>query len=276
MKIRNVLSVDVEDYFCAYNLNHTIKKEEWDTLELTVVRNTRKLLKLFDTCSVEATFFILGWIAQRVPELIAEIDQHGHEIASHGYSHRLLTEMSPQEFKEDIHCALETTQRYVKQKIVGYRAPSFTITKKTLWAYDVLSQFGITYDSSVFPVKFHPEYGIPGAPTTIYRTESGIIEVPISCVSIMGMRIPCTGGAYFRIFPYWFSRFLFRRCNSLGNPVVFYLHPWEIDPDQPRFPLPLLRRFRHYYNLRSTERRLEKMLTQFQFSSMRSVLRGSD
>lgn len=270
--MKNALSFDLEDWFCVSNLSSAINKEDWDKCELRVVQNTRSILTLLDDYNTRATFFVLGWIADRVPELVREIDRRGHEIATHGYSHTMLTEMTPESFEEDLLRALHVTKKCTKQRILGFRAPSFSITNSTMWAIDILAKNGIRYDSSIFPIGFHPDYGFSAAPLSIYKHNDCVTEFPLTCVEIMGKRIPCSGGGYFRIFPYSLTKFLLRLCNKQGRPVVFYLHPWEIDPGQPRVKLPWLKGFRHYHNLDKTFDRLKQLLSDFEFTSLWSVL----
>jgi polysaccharide deacetylase family protein (PEP-CTERM system associated) len=266
------MSIDLEDWFCVHNLSQAIKYQDWDACELRVVETTRRLLDLLDRHDTQATFFVLGWIAERVPELIAEVDRRGHEIATHGYTHTLLTRMTPAEFDADLKNALRVTRKATNQQIAGFRAPSFTITPRTLWALPILTANGIRYDSSVVPISFHPDYGMPNAPLGIHRLSADLTEVPLSCVEHLGRRIPCGGGGYFRIYPYALTRHLMRRCNREGRPVIFYLHPWEIDPDQPRVTLSWQKRFRHYWNLDKTLGKLERLLTEFPFTSIRGVI----
>ncbi len=270
--MKNALSIDVEDWFCVSNLKRAIDYRDWGIQELRVVKNTRRILDLLSAHKTKATFFVLGWIAERVPELIYEIDQMGHEIATHGYSHTMITEMTPESFDEDLKKALHVTQKCTGHAILGFRAPSFTITPKTMWALDVLIENGIRYDSSVFPVSGHPDYGMFECPLQIHEIKPGLIEVPLSVVELFGRRIPCSGGGYFRFFPYTMTRSLMKTCNRRGRPVIFYLHPWEIDPDQPRVNLPLLKRFRHYNNLGKTFKRFDRLLGEFDFTSIREII----
>jgi polysaccharide deacetylase family protein (PEP-CTERM system associated) len=270
--MKNALSIDLEDWFCANNLSNVIPREKWDEQELRVVHNTKRLLDLFEKYNIKATFFVLGWIAERVPYLITQIEESGHEIATHGYSHSLITEVTPEFFDKDIEKALSVTQSCVKQKIRGFRAPSFTITKKTIWAIDILIKHGIEYDSSVFPVGFHPDYGISDAPLSVYKIKGNMVEVPLSVAEMFGKRIPCSGGGYFRLFPYCITKYLMRKCNKEGRPVIFYLHPWEIDTEQPRVKLPFLKKTRHYNNLKKTNSRLEKLLTDFEFVPIKEII----
>jgi polysaccharide deacetylase family protein (PEP-CTERM system associated) len=244
----------------------------WETLELRIVKSTHLLLDVLKKHDVRATFFVLGWVAERVPELIREIEVQGHETATHGYSHTLLTQMTPQSFGADLETALKVTRACTKQPIRGFRAPSFTVTSQTLWALDVMVEHGIEYDSSIFPVGFHPDYGIAESSLAIHQLR-GLIEVPLSVAEILGKRIPCSGGGYFRLLPFFLTRLLMRRCNQQGRPVIFYLHPWEVDPQQPRQKLPLAKQFRHYYNLDKTLSRLNTLLHEFEFVPIKDVLK---
>ncbi len=265
----NAISIDLEDWFCAYNLRIDINS--WDKCEFRLLESTNKILKILDKHKVKATFFVLGWVAERAPELIREIEKQGHEIASHGYSHRLLTYMTPEEFDEDIKKSLDSINACVSLPVLGFRAPSFTITKKTLWAIEILKKHGIKYDSSIFPVGFHPDYGIADSPLDIHEF-MGLIEVPLSVAEVMGKRIPCSGGGYFRLFPYFITKYLIKECNKQSRKVIFYLHPWEMDTGQPRKSMPLLNRFRHYNNLGKTEKRLDRLLNDFEFTTIKNIL----
>ena len=269
----NVMSIDVEDWFCVYNLSRHIPFAEWDRCESRVERNTLRLLDVFRKHRVEATFFVLGWVAERFPELVQEIERQGHEVASHGHSHRLLTRMTPEEFRSDLQRSLEVLNKIARQEVLGFRAPSFSLTRQTLWAVDILKDSGIRYDSSVFPVAFHPDYGMPDAALEPYELLKDLTELPMGVAEVMGRRVPCSGGGYFRLYPYALTRYLMRRCNAQGRPVIFYLHPWEIDPGQPRvMGLPWSARYRHYNNLERTEERLERLVTDFSFTSARKLL----
>jgi polysaccharide deacetylase family protein (PEP-CTERM system associated) len=267
----NVFSIDLEDWFCVQNLSGAIPREQWERCESRVERNTLQLLNLLSHHNVEATFFVLGWVAERYPDLVREVERRGHEIATHGYSHRLLTSLQPDEFRADLARSLEVLARCSRVPVRGFRAPSFSVTRKTWWAIDILRKYGIQYDSSIFPVGFHPDYGIPDAPLTAHMLPEGVFELPMSCAEVYGRKVPCSGGGYFRLFPYPLTRALMRRCNQQGRPVIFYLHPWEVDPEQPRVDLPALKRFRHYNNLERTTERLERLLNDFQFTSVRKL-----
>ncbi len=267
--MKNIFTVDVEDWFCAYNLNINIK--DWDEQELHVVQNTEKILRLLSKHKVTATFFTLGWIAEKVPDLIKEIEADGHEIATHGYSHKLLTKMNPEEFNKDLQKALVTIGSIVNNPVLGFRAPSFTITKNTSWALPILKESGIHYDSSIYPIGFHPDYGIVNSKLDIHQLD-GITEVPLSVAEILGKKIPCSGGAYFRLFPYYIFKKLIEICNGQGRKVVFYIHPWEVDPNQPKQNLSFSKSIRHYTNLSLTENRLDKLLSQFEFQTIKEAL----
>ena len=268
----NALTIDVEEWFCVYNLVNVIDKEDWYKYESRVVKSIEILINILQEYNVKATFFVLGWIAEKYPEIIYKIDKQGHEIATHGYSHSLLTDLSPDQFEEDLTKSIEVITQHTSQEIIGFRAPSFTITKSTYWALGILERHGIRYDSSVFPIGFHPDYGIQDSPLAPYKISDNLLEFPLGCFEILGRRLPCGGGGYFRIFPYSYTKFGIRQCNKNGRPVVFYLHPWEIDPGQPRVKLPVLKRIRQYYNLNKTEKRLKKLLKDFEFTTIREIL----
>jgi polysaccharide deacetylase family protein (PEP-CTERM system associated) len=255
-------------------LSHAIPKSDWGACELRVYESTKRVLRLLEEHDTRATFFVLGWIAERLPDLVREIDAAGHEIASHGYGHLLLTEITPREFEEDLDRSLEAIAACgVRRPVLGFRAPSFTVVESTkAWALEALEAKGFAYDSSIFPVGFHPDYGIGDAPLAPFRITDRLHEFPISCVELGGRRLPASGGAYFRILPYRYTEFCMKRCNAEGRPTVFYLHPWELDPGQPRVKLPASKRFRHYHNLAKTERRLSALLGTFRFGTLQEVL----
>jgi len=268
----NALSSDVEDWFCAYNLSNAIKKEDWHHCESRILKNIEKILNLLQDHNTKATFFILGWIGEKFPEIIYSIESQGHEIATHGYSHSLLTHLNPSQFDEDLEKSIKIIKRYSTQEVIGFRAPSFSITENTLWALEILKKHGIKYDSSVFPIGFHPDYGIEGSALAPYQILGSLMEFPMSCFEFIGKRFPCSGGGYFRIFPYAYTKFGIGQCNKKGRPAVFYLHPWEIDPGQPRIEVPFLKKMRHYINLDKTEDRLKRLLKDFQFTAIKEVL----
>ena len=221
---------------------------------------------------MEATFFVLGWVADRFPDLVREIERRGHEVATHGYSHRLLTFMQPEEFRADLRRSLEVLAKTASQEVRGFRAPSFSVTQKTLWAIGIMKECGIQYDSSVFPVDFHPEYGIPGRRAAAVSAVRGADRAADGSRRAARPAGALLRRGYFRLYPYRMTRWLMRRCNQQGRPVMFYLHPWEADPGQPRVEgLPWSKRFRHYTNLDQTEERLERLLGDFSFTSARKV-----
>lgn len=269
----NALTFDLEDWFCVSNLSPFISRNEWDLQEQRAYHNTKRILSLLKRYDTRATFFILGWIAERLPELIRDIDSEGHEIATHGYSHRVLSEMTAEDFDRDIARSIEIIRPLIREDIIGFRAPTFSIRADTLWALNVLKKHGIIYDSSVFPISFIAgSKGIPNLTLAVFRHTNGIIEFPLSCAEVLFLRVPCSGGCFFRLFPYNLTRHLLRRVNRDGRPFIFYLHPWEIDPDQPRMKMPFIDSMRHYTNLDRTYGRLERLLQDFQFTSIRKVL----
>ncbi len=271
--MKNAISIDLEDWFCPFNMIRFIRRDDWGKCELRVVANTERLLLMLDAHRVRATFFVLGWIAEQAPDLIREIASRGHEIATHGYNHLLLTGSTEAEFEEDLRKGLDALRHCgINDKILGYRAPSFTIVSGTMWALRTLEKFGLQYDSSIFPIGFHPDYGVPDASLTPYQITDHIIEFPMSCVEVLGKRFPCSGGAYFRFFPYAYTKWCFNRINAEGRPAIFYVHPWEIDPGQPRIGLPLSKRIRHYYGLARTEGKLDRLLGDFEFTTLKEVL----
>jgi polysaccharide deacetylase family protein (PEP-CTERM system associated) len=273
--MKNAISIDLEDWFCVKNLSGAIKRSDWDSCELRVRESTERLLTLFEQHQTRATFFVLGWIAEKVPDLIRKIEDRGHEIAAHGYNHLLLTEISPEEFEDDLVKALQAIENCgLKSRPIGFRAPSFTVVEKTKpWVLPILEKYNFKYDSSVFPVAFHPEYGVPNSPLSPYKISDGLYEFPMSCLEMFGRRFPFGGGGYFRLFPYAYTKYCLRKVNSGGRPTVFYLHPWEVDPGQPRIKnLSLSKKIRHYRNLDQTEKRFARLLGDFEFTTMREVL----
>jgi len=273
--MKNAISIDLEDWFCVHNLSGVIKPADWDNCELRVRESTERVLRLFNKHQTRATFFVLGWVAERIPDLVKSIDAQGHEIAVHGYNHLLLTEISPKEFEDDLAKALEAIDRCgVKTRPIGFRAPSFTIVEKTKhWALPILEKHQFKYDSSVFPIGFHPDYGVADSPLSPYMITDRLHEFPMSCLELFGKRLPFGGGGYFRLFPYAYTKYCLRKVNNNGRPTVFYLHPWELDPGQPRVNnLSLSQRIRHYRNLDQTEKRFERLLGDFEFTTIREVL----
>jgi polysaccharide deacetylase family protein (PEP-CTERM system associated) len=276
--ILNALTVDVEDYFHVSAFERTVSRDRWNRYDSRVVANTSRLLDLFAESGVRATFFVLGWVAERHSDLIRRIAATGHEVASHGYAHRLVYEMTPGEFREDLRRARRALEDAVGAPILGFRAPSYSITARSSWALDILIEEGYEYDASIFPIH-HDRYGIPSAPrhpNTIGRSAGTILEIPASTIRLGTMNVPIAGGGYFRLMPYWWTRWACCRVNRHERrPIVFYLHPWEMDPAQPRLSAPWVSRFRHYQNLEKTEPRLRRLLADFCFDSIRAAILGS-
>lgn len=273
--MKNTLTIDVEDYFHVAALGKSIDKKDWDSIEPRVVENMHRLLDLFDEHEVKATHFVLGWVAERFPALIKEIDRRGHEVASHGFSHQLVYKQTPEIFEQETRDSKNLIEDIVGKQVFGYRAASYSITNKSLWALDILVDLGFIYDSSIFPVV-HDNYGIKGSPEYPHILETPnkkrLVEYPLSTYGFLGQAIPVAGGGYFRLYPYWLSRFFYRSINKSNMPFVFYLHPWEVDPAQPRVKASLLSEFRHYNNLDKCEGRLSKLLSDFNFTTMHSKL----
>ncbi len=273
MKIKNAISIDLEEWFTVYNFAKIIDRSTWESLDQRSENSVLRLLNLFSMYNVKATFFVLGWVAERNPELIRKIADEGHEIATHGYGHELVKEIGPERFREDLDRSIKAIAKATDYKVIGYRAPSFSINPDLDWFFDTLEEFGIKYDSSLFPVQFHPDYANSDVPLAPYQIRENITEYPMSCVPIFGKNLPCSGGGYFRLFPYQWFKWGIGKMNKSGRAAVFYLHPWEIDPDQPRVGnLPLSKKIRHYTNLKKCESRLERLLKDFEFGTVREAL----
>ncbi|MDX5388116.1 MAG: DUF3473 domain-containing protein, partial [Marinobacter sp.] len=266
----------VEDYFQVAALAEAVKYDDWSSMEYRVEANTDRILRLFETAGVKATFFTLGWVAERSPNLVKRIADAGHEVASHGYSHQLIYNQTPDVFQEETIRSKAILEDILGEPVTGYRAASYSITNQSRWALDILAEQGFTWDSSIFPVH-HDRYGMPGTPRWPHRlmTDKGyeLAEFPLSTLKLPGYTLPIAGGGYFRLFPYWFSKFGLGSINRQGKPFVFYLHPWEVDPGQPRLDVKWFSRFRHYNNLDVCEQRLEKLLRHFRFTTMSRVLK---
>jgi polysaccharide deacetylase family protein (PEP-CTERM system associated) len=275
IEIINAMTVDVEDYFQVSAFAKNVTKDSWSKFESRVERNTHKFLEIFSENNITATFFVLGWIAERYPELIRTISGQGHEIACHGYSHDLVYNQSISQFSEETKRSKDILQEITGQEIIGYRAASYSITKKSIWALDILVDLGFKYDSSVFPI-LHDRYGIPGAEIDIYEhtTKNGntITEIPLSTIGIGSKRLPIGGGGYFRLLPYWLTRQGLRFLNKQSRPFIFYIHPWEIDTEQPKIKSSYLSEFRHYNNLDKVENRMIMLISDFSFSSIKGIL----
>jgi polysaccharide deacetylase family protein (PEP-CTERM system associated) len=269
---RNIFSVDVEDYFHVEAFSDIVQPSTWGTYASRVETNTLRLLDLCDQWGVTGTFFILGWVADRNPELVRRIVARGHEPACHSYWHRLIYSLSPAEFREDTRRAKDCIEQAAGEPVYGYRAPSFSITAKSKWAPNVLAELGFQYDSSVFPIR-HDTYGVPDAPRApfVIPTLGGdLIEYPMSTFRFRsGPNLPVGGGGYLRILPYWYTALGFRRVHQEGGAVITYIHPWEIDPDQPRLPARVKSRLRHYTNLTKTTERLSQLVREHSFGPFR-------
>lgn len=267
----NAMTVDVEDYFHVSGFAGQVSQSAWDDMPSRVVVNTHRLLKLLERHQTRGTFFILGWVAEKFPQLVRDIHRAGHEVGCHSYWHELVYGLSPDEFRQDLVKARDVLQELIAQPVTLYRAPSFSITHRSLWALEVLAEEGFTCDSSIYPV-YHDRYGIPEADLAPHRvlTASGSLdEFPGGVATFGKLRLAVSGGGYFRLYPQRFTEFCLTRINSrTGCPFMFYIHPWEVDPDQPRLSGTLMSRFRHYQNLRSTERKLNWLLPRFRFDSM--------
>ena len=262
----NALSVDVEDWFQVSAFETRIDRSTWDSVPCRVERNVDLVLELLEKHHARATFFTLGWIAHRHPDLVRRIAAAGHEIASHGYAHRRATDQAPHEFYQDIVRAKRLLEDIGGRPVHGYRAPSFSISRRNLWTFDSIARAGYRYSSSVYPVH-HDHYGMPDAPRFLHRLPNGLIEVPLTTTRLLGFNLPAAGGGYFRLAPYALSRWAIERVNRIDKrPAIFYLHPWELDPQQPRVDgVPIKSRVRHYLNLSKTEGRLGQLLGDFRW-----------
>jgi polysaccharide deacetylase family protein (PEP-CTERM system associated) len=275
--LSNAFTIDVEDYYHVSALAPAIPRDTWEQRESRVAASTERLLAMLDEHRVKGTFFVLGWVADHVPGLVKRIASLGHEVACHGYSHQLIYRQTPDVFAEETRRAKHLLEDLTGTPVIGYRAASFSITPRSRWALDTLIELGFAYDSSIFPVR-HDRYGMPGAAREpgMVQAPSGaqIVEFPMSTASFGSLRIPVSGGGYFRLLPYWFTSRGLRSINGQGVPFTFYLHPWDIDTHQPRVKVNLLSRFRHYTNIAKCELRLRRLLGEFRFTTMAKVLRG--
>ncbi len=270
--ITNALTVDVEDYFQVSALAPYVPRDQWELMPCRVERNVHRLLDMFSVSGAKATFFTLGWIAERYPNVVRRIVLEGHELASHGHGHLRASEQSRQELWSDITHAKRILEEISGSPVRGYRAPSFSIGATNPWAFDTIQEAGYAYSSSVYPVR-HDHYGMPDAPRFPYRTADGLLEIPITTLRVFRRNLPAGGGGYFRFLPYSISRWSIARFNRVERaPAIFYMHPWEIDPGQPRVQGPGLKtRFRHYVNLGRTEARLERLLSDFRWGRIDEV-----
>ena len=272
---KQVLTVDVEDYFHVSAFEESIDKANWDNLELRVERNTYRLLELFEQKQAKCTFFTLGWVAERCPNLIKAIVEQGHELASHGFAHQRATIMTPEEFRADVSKSKQVLEDAAGQSIIGYRAPSFSFNDSNTWTYKILVELGFEYSSSTYPIE-HDLYGVPDWPRFKYERPEGIIEIPVPTVRKNEKNTGIGGGGYFRLYPYWLSK---KRIDNYliteNQPYSFYFHPWEIDPDQPRVTdAPMKSKLRHYLNLSRMEGKVVRLLEDYQWDTMKSIYLG--
>jgi len=275
--VTNAFTIDVEDYYHVSALASAIPRDTWSDRDSRVTASTDRILAMLDEKRIKGTFFVLGWVADKVPQLVKRIASLGHEVACHGYSHELIYRQTPGVFAEETKRSKSLLEDLTGMPVIGYRAASFSITPRSRWALDTLIEQGFMYDSSIFPVR-HDRYGMPGAdraPGYVHAPSGGrIAEFPMSTAAFGPVRVPVSGGGYFRLLPYWFTRSGLRSINERdGMPFTFYLHPWEIDVDQPKVDVGFVSRFRHYTNLSKCEARLRRLLTDFNFTTMRNVLR---
>ena len=273
LTMNNALSIDVEEYFQIHVLSGIIRQDQWNLMPSFVEDNTLRILDLLDKHGIKATFFCLGWIAERHGDLIRRMHEKGHEIACHGFAHQVIYGQDPARFKEDVTRAKQVLEDATGVPVIGYRTPTYSITDKTLWAIKILEDAGFLYDSSIFPI-YHDNYGIPDAPRFPHRLQgSTLVEFPISTLKIGPVNIPVSGGGYFRLLPYTLTRLGLKEVMSGGRPFVFYIHPWELNPDTPRVPgMPVLSRFRTYIGIRSARARFERLISDFRFAPIRDVL----
>ncbi len=275
--MKHALTVDVEDYFHVSAFANTIDRNQWGDLPSRVENSTHTLLDLFAERNIKATFFVLGWVAERNPELVKAIAAQGHEVACHGYSHQLIYKQTPAVFKEETFRAKSLLEDIIGKRVKGYRAASYSITPSSIWALDILVEAGFDYDSSIFPVR-HDRYGMPEAPASIHIAKAPgggqLVEFPLSSAKFMSARVPAAGGGYFRLYPYWLTRLLLKRSvKEINQPFIFYLHPWEVDVDQPRVSnASALSTFRHYQNLSRCLPRLNRLLSDFEFGTVEDVI----
>lgn len=269
----NALTIDVEEHFQVHAFETVIARSSWDRYPSRVVPNTERVLDILREYKVRATFFVLGWVADRYPQLVERIAVEEHEIATHGYWHELVYRQTPELFRADLCRSIDAIGKAIdREALAGYRAPAFSITEQSLWALDVLYEQGMCYDSSIFPLAMHDRYGIGGANRFANKVHKNLWEFPVSTVRLVNQNVPVAGGGYFRLFPQWITQTAIRHLNAQAQPAVVYLHPWEFDPEQPRVAgAPLLSRFRHYVNLGRTESRLRSLLETFRFAPIQDV-----
>ena len=275
-QLKNAITIDVEDYYQVEAFSSIVDRNKWEDFESRVEKNNDEILQLFADQNVKGTFFVLGWVAQRYPQIVKRIAEQGHEVASHGMSHRLIYTQDPDTFRQETRDSKALLEDLVQKPVIGYRAATYSITNKNLWALDILAEEGFLYDSSIFPMA-HDRYGIPDANPVPHKltTPKGyaLTEFPITVCRMGPVKLPIAGGGYFRLFPYWLTKMGLSEVNRQGEGFVFYLHPWEVDPEQPRFQnASALSKFRHYLNLHRCRDRLKSLLTDFEMTTMEDVL----
>jgi polysaccharide deacetylase family protein (PEP-CTERM system associated) len=274
--MKNIFTVDVEDYFQVNNLSRVVPRSQWNNHQSRVEANSDKVLALLARAKVKATFFVLGWIAQRFPKIVKDIQAAGHEVASHGFSHKRICEQAPDEFRHDLRQSKKLLEAITGAPVKGYRAPTYSITRQTEWALDILIEEGFAYDSSIFPFRYQKS-GLAKEkryPHQVKRGKGSIWEFPISGLNLFGGNVPFSGGGYFRLCPYHLLLKGIKGINKRGQPAMVYVHPWEFDPGQPRFKLPALAAFRHYYNLAGTEAKLERLFSEVEFGTIADHLKA--
>lgn len=271
--VLNALSIDVEDYFMVSAFEHRIRREEWGKYESRVERNTLRILDVLDESGTRGTFFVVGWIAENFPALLQEIHRRGHEIGCHGFYHQLVYDLTPEEFRQDLRRTRRAIDAAGVGPVLGFRAPSFSVVERNLWALDILRKEGFKYDASVFPAD-HARGGLAGAARYPHWIH-GLAEFPMSTACVMGKPLPFSGGGYFRLFPYRFIRFGMDQSVKAGKPTIVYLHPWEFDPEQPRMKAGRFDTFKHYVNLDKTETKFRRLLHDYHFAPVRDVLAAS-
>jgi polysaccharide deacetylase family protein (PEP-CTERM system associated) len=276
-RIVNALTIDVEDYFQVSAFAPHIPRSEWDAKPTRVEENVELILSMLAEHTIRATFFTLGWVAERRPALVRRVAAAGHEIASHGYAHHRASDLTREEFESDITRAKALLEDTTGQPVRGYRAPSFSIGAQNEWAFECIAEAGYHYSSSVYPIK-HDHYGMPSAPRFPHAPHPGLLELPLTTTRMLGRNLPAGGGGYFRLLPYQVSRWFIQRVNRIdGHPAIFYFHPWEVDPDQPRVEgIGVKTRFRHYLNLEHTERRVRRLLADFRWDRVDRVFLGKE
>lgn len=270
--ITNALTIDVEDYFQVSAFAPYIRRSDWDSRECRVERNVDRILAMLAERDVKATFFTLGWIAERYPQMVRRLVDAGHELASHGYGHERASDLSREAFRHDVDRAKKILEDLAGKPVLGYRAPSFSIGTGNLWAFDALAQAGYRYSSSIYPIA-HDHYGMPDSPRFAYRVGTGLLEIPVTTLRLMNRNMPSSGGGYFRLLPYSLTRWMLRRVNQQDRePAIFYFHPWEIDAEQPRIDgIDARTRFRHYVNIDRNEAKLRQLLADFRWGRMDDI-----